>query len=86
MTERCDNCLYHQPCPFWNEGLCDNPQSTYYEHYTQDSEHCSKFTEWEPDCGGCQHWDGATCMNAQSASYGRDTDSGCPQREGDDDA
>jgi hypothetical protein len=34
------------------------------------------------DCGGCQYWDGATCMNPMSGSYGMDADDGCEKREG----
>ena len=36
------------------------------------------------ECGGCTYWDGATCMNPQSRSYGRETDDGCEVKEGED--
>ena len=32
-------------------------------------------------CAGCTYWDGATCMNPKSRSYGRETDDGCEKRE-----
>jgi hypothetical protein len=34
------------------------------------------------DCGGCQYWDGATCMCPMSKRYGRDTDDGCDKWDG----
>lgn len=39
----------------------------------------------DPTCGGCQYWDGATCMNPMSGSYGRDTDEGCERKGGETD-
>lgn len=43
---RCDACIYYQPCPFWSEGICDNPQSVKYQHYTNDGESCQSWEEW----------------------------------------
>ena len=44
----------------------------------------TEMTDDTAECGGCTYWDGATCMNPQSRSYGRETDDGCEVKEGED--
>ena len=48
MTERvCRNCKYHGKAPWYGEGDCRNPESTYYECYTFDDAHCKAWDEKE---------------------------------------
>ena len=44
---RCGNCAYHEPTFIWSEGVCENPESTYYKCYTDRFAYCKRFEEKE---------------------------------------
>lgn len=46
---RCGNCAYHEPTFIWSEGVCENPESTYYKCYTDRFAYCKRFEEKEDE-------------------------------------
>lgn len=39
----CGKCEYHEECFIHGEGVCQNPESYYYESYTDDKAYCKAF-------------------------------------------